>query len=175
MQSLITHAVFLPNTLKRNTSVLTCKRGLWGVFCEFRVWSLLCLCPLGTLCVILLIWAIFIWDAAWFSGLKQQTLSCRNITGFWRHRTPLGWIIMLLAFQVIETFSSWCFMSKISFFITPANAKKIHWPKVMVNKTIFLGPITFPLFQYHKKPGGRLNKKDGLTRYGNSHVKDKTS
>ena len=24
-------------------------------------------------------------------------------------------------------------------------------------------------------PGGRLNKKDGLTRYGNSHVKDKTS
>ena len=22
--------------------------------------------------------------------------------------------------------------------------------------------------------GGRLNKKDGLTRYGNSHVKDKT-
>ena len=26
-----------------------------------------------------------------------------------------------------------------------------------------------------KEPGGRLNKKDGLTRYGNSHVKDKTS
>ena len=24
-------------------------------------------------------------------------------------------------------------------------------------------------------PGGRLNKKDGLTRYGNSDVKDKTS
>ena len=23
--------------------------------------------------------------------------------------------------------------------------------------------------------GGRLNMKDGLTRYGNSHVKDKTS
>ena len=23
--------------------------------------------------------------------------------------------------------------------------------------------------------GDRLNKKDGLTRYGNSHVKDKTS
>ena len=27
----------------------------------------------------------------------------------------------------------------------------------------------------HRIPGGRLNKKDGLTRYGNSHVKDKTS
>ena len=26
-----------------------------------------------------------------------------------------------------------------------------------------------------KYTGGRLNKKDGLTRYGNSHVKDKTS
>ena len=26
-----------------------------------------------------------------------------------------------------------------------------------------------------KEAGGRLNKKDGLTRYGNSHVKDKTS
>ena len=30
-------------------------------------------------------------------------------------------------------------------------------------------------FQTETKPGGRLNKKDGLTRYGNSHVKDKTS
>ena len=29
------------------------------------------------------------------------------------------------------------------------------------------------LYQY--TAGGRLNKKDGLTRYGNSHVKDKTS
>ena len=26
-----------------------------------------------------------------------------------------------------------------------------------------------------KCSGGRLNKKDGLTRYGDSHVKDKTS
>ena len=28
---------------------------------------------------------------------------------------------------------------------------------------------------YKKPSGGRLNKKDGLTRYGDSHVKDKTS
>ena len=27
----------------------------------------------------------------------------------------------------------------------------------------------------YKRSGGRLNKKDGLTRYGDSHVKDKTS
>ena len=26
-----------------------------------------------------------------------------------------------------------------------------------------------------QEAGGRLNKKDGLTRYGDSHVKDKTS
>ena len=26
-----------------------------------------------------------------------------------------------------------------------------------------------------QEPGGRLNKKDGPTRYGDSHVKDKTS
>ena len=26
-----------------------------------------------------------------------------------------------------------------------------------------------------KATGGRLNKKDGLTRYGDSHAKDKTS
>ena len=30
-------------------------------------------------------------------------------------------------------------------------------------------------FMLNQGPGGRLNKKDGLTRYGNSHVKDKTS
>ena len=32
----------------------------------------------------------------------------------------------------------------------------------------------FFMFSY-PEPGGRLNKKDGLTRYGDSHVKDKTS
>ena len=41
--------------------------------------------------------------------------------------------------------------------------------------------IIFPINTYSfkvietEKTGGRLNKKDGLTRYGNSHVKDKTS
>ena len=36
----------------------------------------------------------------------------------------------------------------------------------------------FPInmfMSYWSGPGGRLNKKDGLTRYGDSHVKDKTS
>ena len=29
--------------------------------------------------------------------------------------------------------------------------------------------------EIYKPSGGRLNKKDGLTRYGDSHNKDKTS
>ena len=35
--------------------------------------------------------------------------------------------------------------------------------------------LSSELFVLRTKPGGRLNKKDGLTRYGDSHVKDKTS
>ena len=42
------------------------------------------------------------------------------------------------------------------FAISPQNSKTSH--------------STSPLYT-----GGRLNKKDGLTRYGDSHVKDKTS
>ena len=35
-----------------------------------------------------------------------------------------------------------------------------------------MGPMLAP---WTLLSGGRLNKKDGLTRYGDSHVKDKTS
>ena len=36
--------------------------------------------------------------------------------------------------------------------------------------------LTYFISSFVSKPtGGRLNKKDGLTRYGDSHVKDKTS
>ena len=50
---------------------------------------------------------------------------------------------------------------------------------------IFVFVLWFDKYQYITRPvrlccqkkqtGGRLNKKDGLTRYGDSHVKDKTS
>ena len=33
----------------------------------------------------------------------------------------------------------------------------------------------FMMMVHESDSGGRLNKKDGLTRYGDSHVKDKTS
>ena len=36
-------------------------------------------------------------------------------------------------------------------------------------------PEFTPSKGHETDPGGRLNKKDGLTRYGDSHVKDKTS
>ena len=36
------------------------------------------------------------------------------------------------------------------------------------------GMFIYKIFK-NMLPGGRLNKKDGLTRYGDSHVKDKTS
>ena len=37
-------------------------------------------------------------------------------------------------------------------------------------------PTNKPLYaRSGSESGGRLNKKDGLTRYGDSHVKDKSS
>ena len=35
--------------------------------------------------------------------------------------------------------------------------------------------VQFIIAGEFEESGGRLNKKDGLTRYGDSHVKDKTS
>ena len=46
----------------------------------------------------------------------------------------------------------WCITFKLTF--------------LYMEKTVFI---------LKQSPGGRLNKKDGLTRYGDSHVKDKTS
>ena len=46
--------------------------------------------------------------------------------------------------------------------VSPGNPQK--WPK---------HAPTWPGLS--EDTGGRLNKKDGLTRYGDSHVKDKTS
>ena len=42
---------------------------------------------------------------------------------------------------------------------------------------IYMSTMLSDIVEYSlsKKPGGRLNKKDGLTRCGDSHVKDKTS
>ena len=52
-----------------------------------------------------------------------------------------------------------------------------HYNKITIDKSM----ITYENVNLTKtwprkhRAGGRLNKKDGLTRYGDSHVKDKTS
>ena len=54
---------------------------------------------------------------------------------------------------------------------------------IKVSKTVIqvdlteniLSCVIFGYYDFSEGPGGRLNKKDGLTKYGNSHVKDKTS
>ena len=52
------------------------------------------------------------------------------------------------------------------------------WCLAMFQHGTIVISLTYILQDYFIGPGqagGRLNKKDGLTRYGNSHVKDKTS
>ena len=49
----------------------------------------------------------------------------------------------------------------------------------MINLSVMLIGLAFicqmNMNMPSQEPGGRLNKKDGLTRYGDSHVKDKMS
>ena len=47
-------------------------------------------------------------------------------------------------------------------------------PQKRLDQSAYTWRYLEPWFK-QSPPGGRLNKKDGLTRYGNSHVKDKTS
>ena len=80
-------------------------------------------------------------------------------------------------------------LSKLHSFILYSSANEIFWyilqlmsrhanPPVQ-NRNVFssgigVNDIRYP-GRFDSRPGGRLNKKDGLTRYGDSHVKDKTS
>ena len=51
------------------------------------------------------------------------------------------------------------------------------YPNCLNNWLALYNATIHDAVQWHiyATPGGRLNKKDGLTRYGDSHVKDKTS
>ena len=49
----------------------------------------------------------------------------------------------------------------------------LQWVQSMAHT--MLATVWLALGRGPCRPGGRLNKKDGLTRYGDSHVKDKTS
>ena len=69
---------------------------------------------------------------------------------------------------LLTTFKNAFSLKKILYFdynfVLDYNYKKFV-PDGSVDKNLLL----------RQPSGGRLNKKDGLTRYGNSHVKDKTS
>ena len=81
---------------------------------------------------------------------------------------------------VYSTIQPWVIVFKENFEnITSCIAK---WNIVDDFTSIFLncGELSFNIVAWwglvsDMPPGGRLNKKDGLTRYGDSHVKDKTS
>ena len=62
------------------------------------------------------------------------------------------------------TFQQHCIYRQIS------NIRRTKFQNLHDSRLVLQLPLPNPL-----KPGGRLNKKDGLTRYGDSHVKDKTS
>ena len=77
-----------------------------------------------------------------------------------------------------QSFVHWIFVKKY-FFVCEEEAMSGH---ITIMKTTEKGASSWnsdklkwlPVSMW-KDPGGRLNKKDGLTRYGDSHVKDKTS
>ena len=83
---------------------------------------------------------------------------------FWRYRLLLS----LFSTNVIKV--CYVFLTRKRFWhasnIIDAKLKRI-------DKTIYIFETIY--IEYDSIPGGRLNKKDGLTRYGDSHVKDKTS
>ena len=75
-------------------------------------------------------------------------------------------------------------MNKISHYHATAKHNKVRIMWILTAKycTInmfcmikILTVVHLRFLGFDKFPGGRLNKKDGLTRYGDSHVKDKTS
>ena len=51
--------------------------------------------------------------------------------------------------------------------------RQIHGLELVAKVYTGLSSISYNWLEV--TPGGHLNKKDGLTRYGDSHVKDKTS
>ena len=64
------------------------------------------------------------------------------------------------------------FDRKVMVDISTGQVKPMQWRRLQHVKFLWADGR---LAKHSGQPGGRLNKKDGLNRYGNSHVKDKTS
>ena len=63
----------------------------------------------------------------------------------------------------------WCFLCAWT------NGRAIGTPVMRRHRAHYDVTVIWDFLGKSKPPGGRLNKKNGLTRYGDSHVKDKTS
>ena len=66
-------------------------------------------------------------------------------------------------------------VSLIQFKNATSHLPYAHWGQYDGHKIGLLISIANSFSFTGERAGGRLNKKDGLTWYGNSHVKDKTS
>ena len=116
----------------------------------------------------------------------------------WYHMASIGHSVLtgntvLLAKYLLHNFYHMIFQNMKTHNSNTHNLKYLQhlknvsfWFQRIVNPItilyIYLGSLgkfhPFNLYRYvsvKRTPGGHLNKKDGLTRYGDSHVKDKTS
>ena len=104
----------------------------------------------------------------WVKGMENglgkvaQVPYCKHVP---RYNSFGNWVV-----QQINIFA----ISQLGYYFFPLTCMKtaLHHDYAGLKHVILTisGPDMINL-----TPGGRLNKKDGLTRYGDSHVKDKTS
>ena len=107
-------------------------------------------------------------------------VQCLPTKSFWQRlwftlRLPLlGQMRKILWWDICE--DTFCMTKDMSTWVmVPASSKSwiSRWFRTLLASIIFW--MRPHLDNFSLEPGGRLNKKDGLTRYGDSHVKDKTS
>ena len=108
---------------------------------------------------------LFFFICAWMNGWVNN----REAVDLRRHRTHYDVAIMWPSMTMVSRYqgtvahivlSNGLFKSRCTVYLYPYC---IFWQLPVQSVTKI------------SSSGGRLNKKDGLTRYGNSHVKDKTS
>ena len=122
-------------------------------------------------------------------GTDTWNLSLQKIGTHLLYRVNAN--IVSLKFYELSKIILWRYtMPEITFMTRTLSCYFVYMPKAWLwaHIQIFTYKVRFLQYAYFEKifwracktlvkqpPGGRLNKKDGLTRYGNSHVKDKTS
>ena len=107
------------------------------------------------------------WSYHWMSVMKYflvsfspEILKSEMKVFFVKYNDPI--YVKLEKLDIMIRLTSQANIAQVSQFIW---MQQVKWEACLDEKT----------FWCRKQTGGRLNKKDGLTRYGDSHVKDKTS